>query len=474
MAKRISGLICALGIAFLVGGAAYAAQDTSSATIKEGVLSAPASSKEPPAADKAAAKADTIKTPAAAVRPSAATTAPSQTLQKKKTAGEDILEDEDLLLPEKGEDLPVIKAADQVPEKAAGATPDKGAAQSSGDTTKPLVDSSAAKAAAPATSSDRAGATSAAVVPSAAKPKAAATIEDARPINFARNLKEYRSPKLAMLLSLAIPGLGQVYIGKRTNYLKAGAYVAVEAAIIGVSAYYFNRGDGKYKQAIHYADSYYSFDTMLVYYNRLFTFMKDDKTQNLDNSQVQERLNGIYYDTITDTSSNFSRSYNHGHPSQEYYHTIENSEYIAGWKGCEPSLDAIGNATGDTINVPGYRYLYQRDTNSISYRVNLIDRTTGKALGGAGNESQYGYSPYQRDYTTMMNESNKFYKTATYVLFVIIVNHVASAVDALISAKSYNDALLGKTTLWDNLSVQPTTAFSGRYLSPGLTMRIRF
>jgi hypothetical protein len=213
---------------------------------------------------------------------------------------------------------------------------------------------------------------------------------------------------------------------------------------------------------------------MLDYYNRLFRFFKEDKTQNLDNSLAQAKLNDIYFDTITDTNSNFYRSYNRNNPSQEYYHTIENSEYIAGWKGCEPSLDDIENAAGDTINVSGYRYLYQRSADSVSYLVNLIDRTTGQAVGGTGNESQYGYSPYQRDYKEMMNASNKFYKTATYVLFVIIVNHVASAVDALISAKSYNDALLGKTTFWDNLSVQPTTAFSGQYLSPGLTMRIRF
>jgi hypothetical protein len=51
---------------------------------------------------------------------------------------------------------------------------------------------------------------------------------------------------------------------------------------------------------------------------------------------------------------------------------------------------------------------------------------------------------------------------------------VTSAVDALISAKAYNDGLLGRQALWENLSIEPTTAFSGQGLSPGLTMRLQF
>ena len=56
--------------------------------------------------------------------------------------------------------------------------------------------------------------------PAAAISAPPAKIEDARAINFARNLKEYRSPKLAMLMSLVLPGSGQVYA--KSNLWAAG------------------------------------------------------------------------------------------------------------------------------------------------------------------------------------------------------------------------------------------------------------
>jgi hypothetical protein len=523
MAKRITTLNYLLGIAFFAFcGVAHSAQDSAQSTaIKKapqaaGVLplSPPASpdtarkaavgksvglsvtAPVPDSATKAAAQAvvpDTLKKATvnmtSASQPSAPAAAPpaktTQALQKTKPAGEDILDEEDLILPEKGADLPVKKAAGVDTAKSAETTPGKTAAVPAGDTGRLSADTSAAKAAASSPASQHAAGAAAGSSPTAGAPEAKSStksvvIEDARPINFARNLKEYRSPKLAMLLSLIVPGLGQAYIGRPLNYVKAGAYFAVEAAIIGVSAYYNSKGNNEYNQAKNYANSYFSYDSMVGYYNQLFGFLQAGalgQNNGPPDSVAQATLNGIYIDTLGTATSSFTKFYNKGHPTQDYYHTIENPEYVQGWKGCEPTIADIKNTTaaGDTINNPGYRYLYQRGPDSSgSYLVNLIDRTTGKIVPGTENQLQYGYSPYQRTYNSMMSESNKFYKTATYVLFVILVNHVASAVDALISAKSFNDWLLGRQTFWDKVSLEPTTAFSGSYLSPGLTMTVNF
>lgn len=505
MTMRITTLNHLLGIAiFALASVSYSAPDSAqSTTIKPRTASAqpsvvPASqdsAKKADSATKAAAQApgavDSLKKATAnknpAPQPSAPATVPpaktTQALQKTKTGGEDILDEEDLILPEKGADLPVKKAQGVGTAKSAETTPGKTGA--AGDTGRLSVDTSAVKAAATPPASQPGAAAATASSPAAGAPAAkpstkSVVIEDARPINFARNLKEYRSPKLAMLLSLIVPGLGQAYIGRPLNYVKAGAYLAVEAAIIGVSAYYNSKGTNKYNQAKDYANSYFSYDSMVGYYNQLFGFLHSSDaaltSQNPD-SFAYATLNGIYIDTVGTATSSFTKFYNKNHPTQDYYHSIENPEYVQGWKGCEPTIADIKNTTaaGDTINNPGYRYLYQRGPDSSgSYLVNLIDRTTGKIVPGTENQLQYGYSPYQRTYNTMMSESNKFYKTATYVLFVILVNHVASAVDALISAKSYNDWLLGRQTFWDKVSLEPTTAFSGSYLSPGLTMTVNF
>ena len=63
----------------------------------------------------------------------------------------------------------------------------------------------------------------------AGAPLPAATIESVHSINFARNLKEYRSPKLAMLMSLILPGAGQVYA--KSN-LWAAAFGVIEVGLI--------------------------------------------------------------------------------------------------------------------------------------------------------------------------------------------------------------------------------------------------
>jgi hypothetical protein len=506
MTKRIATLNHLLGIAILAfASVSYSSPDSAqSTTIKKepgtaGVQtsSVPVSqdtAKKADSATKTAAQApgvpDSLKKAAANKNPAPQPSAPAavppakttQASQKTKTAGEDILDEEDLILPEKGVDLPVKKAAGAGTAKSAETTPGKTAAAPAGDTSRLSVDTSGAKAAASPSASQPAatGSSPAAGAPAAKPLTKPVVIEDARPINFARNLKEYRSPKLAMLLSLIVPGLGQAYIGRPLNYVKAGAYFAVEAAIIGVSAYYNSKGNTKYNQAKDYANSYFSYDSMVGYYNQLFGFLQGGQagqSSGYPDSFAYATLNGIYIDTLGTATSSFTKFYNKNHPTQDYYHTIENPEYVQGWKDCEPTIADIKNTTaaGDTINKPGYRYLYQRGPDSSgSYLVNLIDRTTGKIVPGTENQLQYGYSPYQRTYNTMMSESNKFYKTATYVLFVIIVNHVASAVDALISAKSYNDWLLGRQTFWDKVSLEPTTAFSGSYLSPGLTMTVNF
>ena len=492
MAQRVTKWICPLVIAFFLCGVSRAAQDTAqlptgtkvTQTSPKGILPAAQAPVSDTAPKNTASQAPSSAVPAspdpgkkaAATKNVSAQAQPAKTpqaLPKKKIAGEDISDDEDLILPEKGEDLPVEKAASEAPVKATGTPSEKTAAKPAGDTGRQSVGSLATPVppSAPAVTTSPPSANSA----PAAKPAKTIVIEDARPINFARNLKDYRSPKLAMLLSFCIPGLGQAYIGNKSNYVKAGMYVAVEAAVIGISVYYNNKGNTRYNQAKDFANSNYSVDSMLLYYNQLYNFLRTDPSQNLPDSDAQAKLNDIYIDTITTSTSSFLRSYNNNHPTQDYYHTIENSEYIHGWKGCEPSLAEIGAASDTLTDNPKYHYRYQRGPDSAgNYLVNLIDRKTGKIVPGSDNQLQYGYSPYQRQYITMMSESNNFYKTATYVLFVLLVNHVASAVDALISARAYNEELLGRQTFWQNLSIQPTTAFSGPYLSPGLTMNVRF
>ena len=71
-------------------------------------------------------------------------------------------------------------------------------------------------------------------------------------INFAKNLKDYRSPKIAILLSLLFPGAGQAYA---KNYLKTGIFGAVEVALITAGTMFGLKGKEQIEKACTILDN---------------------------------------------------------------------------------------------------------------------------------------------------------------------------------------------------------------------------
>ena len=112
MVKRVNERKYALIIAFFACGFSFGAQDSTQSTTVNKEAQAAVQPPQKPAVPDSTQKKTTVQTPPPAAKPSPAPAQPaitSQILQKKKTAGEDILDEEDLILPEKGEDLPVKK-----------------------------------------------------------------------------------------------------------------------------------------------------------------------------------------------------------------------------------------------------------------------------------------------------------------------------------------------------------------------------
>jgi hypothetical protein len=74
----------------------------------------------------------------------------------------------------------------------------------------------------------------------------------------------------------------------------------------------------------------------------------------------------------------------------------------------------------------------------------------------------------------MMSKSNDYYKLANTILAVMIINHLVSAVDALIGAMAYNNELLGKETFWRHVNIEPQCAVDPVNPSFGLAFRMGF
>ncbi len=72
---------------------------------------------------------------------------------------------------------------------------------------------------------------------------------------FSVALENKKSPILAGVLSLLVPGAGEIY---SEEYLKAGIFLAIEAAVITTAVIYDNKGDDKTTEFQNYADDYKS------------------------------------------------------------------------------------------------------------------------------------------------------------------------------------------------------------------------
>ncbi|HON09316.1 MAG TPA: hypothetical protein PLE24_00500 [Chitinispirillaceae bacterium] len=268
-------------------------------------------------------------------------------------------------------------------------------------------------------------------------------IEKMEPINFARNLKEYRSPKVAIMLSLLLPGLGQAYA---RNVKKAVAYGAVEATVIGVGAGFGIKGRNEKKDAYDFADQHYSTGNFLSYYKKLSSKFSDST------------LEQIFLGT---DSATFIRSANK--KDEDFYRTIReyDNPFIHGWDDAEPGFDGDFEILSEYEDK--YRKLSDLDKGFLVYKA---EEDSGNAL--------YGFSENQKKFSKKISESNKYYRISKGVLTMLLVNHIVSAIDAGITAKAHNDQLLGKESFWQRINIEQQTVQTVNGPASGYALQVRF
>lgn len=257
-------------------------------------------------------------------------------------------------------------------------------------------------------------------------------------INFARNLKDYRSPKLAMLMSLIIPGSGQVYAAHHS--WKAAIYGAVEVGMIATSAVLRSKGSQKEKDAHKFADQHYDMDKYLRYQSAL--------KNNVDTSTYSNIFFGA--DSFF---SNDAKVKNEG-----YYEKIKNNDqpFVNGWD------DALPGFT-ENLEVVDNRYKAVTDSAYLVY-LKGTDSTKG----------YYGFSNNQKAYSSMISRSGNYYRKSGGVLAVMLVNHLISAIDAGLTAKAHNDLLLNKKSVWNHIGLEQICLSDGRNMVPGYALKVRF
>jgi hypothetical protein len=302
------------------------------------------------------------------------------------------------------------------------------------------------------------------------EPVGPARVEDVKSINFAKNLKEYRSPKLAMFLSLLVPGLGQAYA---RNYWKTAIFGVLEAGIIGVSIAYNVRGDNQKDDAHAFAKKHYDpADTLFQNYYSALVQMVEGALP--DSVEPHRRLDeGVF--GWTDTTKLYIDHYRSQRRSgtEAYYSWVGEAAYVQGWDDCQPTFGAIIDAGAGVA----FEVLDSSSGTTRYYRVHAQPDSAYLVRSLSSTDTSgysYGYSPYQQHYNGMMSDANTSYRVSTNVLFLLLVNHIAAAIDAGITAKRHNDRLLGKQSFLHRIYIDQRLVNTGRQVVPGYAIRVMF
>jgi len=213
-----------------------------------------------------------------------------------------------------------------------------------------------------------------------------------------------KSPMFAGLLSLLVPGAGEIY---SEEYLKAGIFLALEAAVLTTAVIYDNKGDRKTNEFQDYADAYTSdpvtghFWSVVYYANWLIREKGADPSIRTDNWDIDDtRLPP--WERVNWTQLNAAET-GHAlppHGEQQYYELIgKYHQYSSGWN------DFTGGGNKDQVSS------------------NLLF------------------------YSGMRGDANDFYSVASTAVIGIYVNHFLSALDAVWSSLQYNKDLAVKFRL---------------------------
>lgn len=216
---------------------------------------------------------------------------------------------------------------------------------------------------------------------------------------FSFPVSNKKSPVLAGVLSLIVPGAGEIY---SEEYLKAGIFLALEAAVITTAVIYDNKGDRKTNEFQDYADDYKSDPTTGHYWSviKYAQWLIDNKQadpniiiSNDPNLPPWEQVNW----SLLNDAENGHRLPNHG--EQQYYELIgKYPQYSPGWN----------------------------DFNSSDY---------------------HDVSANFLFYSTLRGDANDLYAVASTAVIGIYINHFLSALDAVWSTAQFNKDLAFKVRL---------------------------
>jgi hypothetical protein len=231
-------------------------------------------------------------------------------------------------------------------------------------------------------------------------------------------IEQKKSPLLAGLLSVTVPGAGEFYTG---DYWKTALFLALEVAVITTAIAYNNKGDDKTDEFQSYADDYTNPDHNWSVV-RYAEWIIANRLEGTDPGIIKPGTESLPpWERVNWTVLNQYENGTHKlppHGDQQYYELIgKYPQFTPGWNDFQPGQD-------------------------------IKD-----------------YPPNFRYYSGLRGKANDYYNVSDKAVIGIYINHFLSALDAVWSAVQFNKDLAVKVRMerinfTDNFELVPTLKFS--------------
>jgi len=263
-------------------------------------------------------------------------------------------------------------------------------------------------------------------------------------INSISQKGKYRSPKRALFMSLLVPGLGQAYVGQSVfTYSRAAIYFSTDI-VLGAFWYEYvvvkhDRQVSKYRS---FADANWSQDKY------------EASAGSVKGTDEREFARKNYCDAVQEKATGTGVTYYNGckDPTGDPADYASFSQYVHNRETTNPDTNhAIRAAFPDPYAF--YEMIGQdqefiagwRDAKNVAF-----DKDSGFA----------GTSDFRDEYISMRAKANQYSRMQAWFVGGIVINHIASALDAALTARHYNRKLYETESAWyDRLNVDGGLVF---------------
>ena len=254
-----------------------------------------------------------------------------------------------------------------------------------------------------------------------------------------------KDARLAMLMSAILPGAGQFYADK--SLIRTYVYPVIELGLIGGILYFNKRGNDKTDDYEYYVNGETITQTFGDYsytgtrYNRAY--------QNAVQAIVMEHnVNDIYDGTFFRLDDK---------NSQHFYEDVgKYDKYVFGW--ADWYYVYATNAAGEfVLDLPGYEGAFKMSSNDATatwlsnYSIADVQANNFSNPMPSGSVNS---SAFRKKYITMRQDAETEFKNAHLVSYGLLLNHLVSAVDAVIITNHVNRMSISQSKVKYNYYTQ--------------------